>query len=117
MIFPVCLFTRQGCEFITLCVVRSPFCPGVLGLRLVHSVRHDFCPDLISQICYFRFSAVEDIKFNPDQLSIGFANCKSIQNKGPLIYDTIIANILDIIALSHTRPVFETAACQPAYRS
>ena len=43
-----------------------------------------------------------DISLNPGPISFGFANCRSICNKGPLLADIIESNCLDMLAVAET---------------
>ena len=50
-----------------------------------------------------------DIGLNPGPVNLGFADSRSIRNKGPLISDTIVSNNLDILALAETHiQLFDT---------
>ena len=47
-----------------------------------------------------------DVATNPGPTNFGFVNCRSIRNKGPLLYDPIQRSDLDILGLveTHIRP-------------
>ena len=43
-----------------------------------------------------------DVAVNPGPLSFGFANCRSIRNKGPLLADEVNSGRYDVFGLTET---------------
>ena len=58
-----------------------------------------------------------DVSLNPDPLTLGVLNARSIRNKGPLLADMVASNDLDFLCLmeTHIRPSFLRSITPPDF--
>ena len=109
------MFVLHCLVFYCLFVVSIPGCCNCVGyndsvrfslrcLRLCsYTLNIRRCPPAVKLRGLFVLLILcGDISLNPGPISFGFANCRSVRNKGALIADTIATNSLDMLAACET---------------